>query len=106
MTFPPLDPVLQHGIRFTIMILLDRVDGTAPFVDIARAAGLKNSGSLSVHGRVLEEAGLIKFSKSFRGRRPLTTLAMTARGKRALTKHLETLAQMSAPETAAPPEAA
>lgn len=101
MTFPPLDPVLQHGVRFTVMILLDRAGGPAPFIDVARAAGLKNSGSLSAHGRVLEEAGLIKFSKTFRGRRPLTTLSITARGKRALTKHLETLAQMSTPAAVA-----
>ena len=50
---------------------------------------LKTSdGNLSVHARKLEEAGLIRFTKSFEGRRPKTEYRIEKKGRSALDRYL------------------
>lgn len=46
-------------------------------------------GNLSVHARKLEEAGLVKCSKSFVGRMPKTEYKITEAGRRALGRYLD-----------------
>lgn len=48
-------------------------------------------GNLSVHARKLEEAGYITCSKFFDGRVPRTTYRLTAAGRRALERYLESM---------------
>ena len=45
-------------------------------------------GNLSVHARKLEDAGLIRCTKSFEGRRPKTEFAIEEKGRRALNRYL------------------
>jgi len=50
---------------------------------------LKTSdGNLSVHARKLEEAGLIRCTKSFEGRKPKTEYQIEKKGRRALDRYL------------------
>jgi DNA-binding transcriptional ArsR family regulator len=50
---------------------------------------LKTSdGNLSVHARKLEEAGLIRCTKSFEGRKPKTEYRIERKGRRALDRYL------------------
>ena len=51
-------------------------------------------GNLSAHSRTLEEAGYILVEKSFRGRRPYTAMRLTAKGRKAFARYLETLRQI------------
>lgn len=48
-------------------------------------------GNLSAHSRTLEEAGYITIDKTFRGRRPLTTMRLTAGGRKAFQRYLAML---------------
>ena len=50
---------------------------------------LKTSdGNLSVHARKLEEAGLIRCTKSFEGRKPKTEYQIEKKGRSALDRYL------------------
>ena len=51
-------------------------------------------GNLSAHSRTLEEAGYIKVEKSFQGRRPLTTMRLSPKGRKAFQRYLKTLRQI------------
>lgn len=51
-------------------------------------------GNLSAHSRTLDEAGYIVVDKSFRGRRPYTTMRLTPNGRKAFARYLETLRQI------------
>ncbi len=58
-------------------------------VDAADAVFLRNMtdltwGNLSSHLRKLEEAGYVVIEKSFKGRKPWTTIALTDKGRAAL----------------------
>jgi DNA-binding MarR family transcriptional regulator len=55
-------------------------------------------GNLSAHARTLEEAGYVEVAKSFRGRRPLTTLRLTPKGREAFRAYLDTLKRICAGE--------
>ena len=48
-----------------------------------------SDGNLSVHARKLEEAGLIRCTKSFEGRKPKTEYRIEKKGRRALDRYLD-----------------
>ena len=48
-------------------------------------------GNLSVHLRKLEEAGFVAIEKSFRGRKPVTAVSLTASGREAFDQYLGAL---------------
>ncbi|XVX20816.1 transcriptional regulator [Actinomycetota bacterium] len=75
-----------------ILTVLDAVDD-ADFTFLETMLGL-SKGNLSTHLTRLEEAGLIAVTKSFRGRRPLTTAAITDRGRAARAEHWEQLERL------------
>jgi winged helix DNA-binding protein len=76
--------------------------GKASFAVIVRDCAIKSPGQLTVHGRVLEDAGLVKIRKTFVDNRPLTTLTLTPKGRSAFAAHMANLDAMAAP--AAPVE--
>ena len=65
---------------------VDRLD----FNELKAELGLTD-GNLSTHGAALERAGYIQIKKSFRGKKPLTTLAMTPKGRTALSRYVDLL---------------
>ncbi|GLR14768.1 MarR family transcriptional regulator [Chitinimonas prasina] len=62
---------------------------------IEKLSGL-SKGNLSSHMSKLEAGGLITIHKSFRGKRPLTTLAITAAGLTALSEYRQHLSRVIA----------
>jgi len=51
-------------------------------------------GNLSTHLSKLEETGFITIEKSFRGKKPLTTIKITDSGREAFLDYLEQLEQI------------
>ncbi len=75
-----LDRLIHEPGRLAILTVLSSLK-TADFVFLGRATGLTN-GNLSSHLTKLEEAGLVRIEKRFVGKRPNTSAALTADGKR------------------------
>ncbi len=71
------------------MATLAGVEGL-DFNDLKAQLGLTD-GNLSTHLTALDNAGYIKIAKSFKGRKPRTTISQTAKGKRALTNYIDLL---------------
>jgi len=88
-TFAPLDPVIHAPVRLAVLSLLLSVR-EADFVYLKSAAGTTD-GNLSVHLTKLEEAGYVAIRKSFRGKKPSTTCALTERGRKAFLEYLKSL---------------
>ena len=97
MKFLPPDNLIQQPVRFAIMAYLMRADdGVASFPDVLRAIK-QNPGGLATHGALLEQAGYIKYRKTFKDRRPHTVLMLTTKGRAAFAEHKAKLDAMSAP---------
>ena len=85
-----LDRVLHEKARLGILTaLVTRANGLS-FSDLSRLCDLTD-GNLSRHLDVLAEAGLVKITKAFEGRRPLTTCALTATGRKRFREYLTQL---------------
>ena len=65
---------------------VDRVD----FNDLKVQLSLTD-GNLSTHLTSLEKAGYVKIAKSFKGKKPRTTVSQTAKGRRSLTSYINLL---------------
>jgi len=85
-----LDRVLHEKARLGILTaLVTHPDGLS-FSDLTRLCDLTD-GNLSRHLDVLAEAGLVKITKGFEGRRPHTTCALTAGGRKRFREYLAQL---------------
>ena len=87
-----IDAVIHERARLAIVSAL-AVAAELSFNELKSMLGLTD-GNLSVHARTLEEAGYIVVAKSFRGRRPHTAMRLTAKGRKAFARYLETLRQI------------
>lgn len=87
--FEPLDPVIHSQVRLAIMSILISVK-QADF-NFLKKATETTDGNLSTHLSKLEEAGYISVRKAFRGKRPLTTCALTEKGRTAFLRYLKAL---------------
>jgi DNA-binding HxlR family transcriptional regulator len=87
--FEPLDPVIHSRVRLAVLSILI----TARHADFnyLKKETETMDGNLSTHLAKLEEAGYIQVKKSFQGKKPLTTCALTERGKSAFAKYLRAL---------------
>ena len=63
------------------------------FTELRDALGMTD-GNLTTHIRTLQEAGYVSVTKSFQNRRPLTTCALTASGKKAFTNYINLLEEI------------
>ena len=84
-----LDPVLHEPGRLAIVSVL----AAAPkqtFTELRDALGMTD-GNLSVHLQKLEEKGYVAIDKRFVGRRPQTSVKLTAPGRGAFTRYLDHL---------------
>ena len=87
-----IDDVLQGRVRLAIVAFLAGA-GRSDFTTI-RDAIKTTDGNASVHLRKLEDAEYVSMEKKFVGRKPLTTYALTDKGRQALldyVSHLEAL---------------
>jgi DNA-binding MarR family transcriptional regulator len=80
-----LDRLIHEPGRLAILTVLTSVD-SADFVFLQRATGLTN-GNLSSHLTKLERAGLVTIEKTFVRKRPNTSVALTAVGKKQVAAH-------------------
>lgn len=76
-----VDRILHEPARLQIAALLYVID-SADFIFVMNQTGL-TWGNLSAHLAKLEEAGYIQIKKSFKEKRPNTTLSMTEKGRAA-----------------------
>ncbi len=84
-----IDGTIHQRTRLAIMAALAAVESTE-FGELKAELGLTD-GNLSTHLAALERAGYVKTTKQFRGRKPLTTIAQTAKGRRALQRYVNLL---------------
>ena len=90
--FNGLDTVVHGPIRLGTMTAL-QIDGELDFTTIKKRLQVTD-GSLGIHLQKLEEVGYIKSKKAFVRRRPKTTYKLTATGKKALIKYLESMQKL------------
>jgi len=84
-----LDPIIHSRIRLAVLSILISVK-KADFNYLKKTIGTTD-GNLSTHLSKLEQAGFVSLKKSFKGKKPLTTCSITAKGKDAFSKYLKTL---------------
>jgi len=87
--FPPLDPVIHSQVRLAVLSVLLSLKN-ADFNYLKKLTETTD-GNLSTHLSKLEEAGYISIAKSFRGKKPLTTCALTEKGRKAFAGYLKAL---------------
>lgn len=87
-----LDDVIHGRIRLGVMAYLVGAD-TADFAAL-KAHLATTDGNLSVHLRKLEEAGYVTIDKTFKDRKPLTSVKLTRTGRNAFVKYLDSIAKL------------
>lgn len=85
--------IIHEPARLRIVSYLAASSTDNSFTELRERLGL-TAGNLSVQLRKLEEAGYVAVDKSFRGRRPLTRVALTPQGLDALRRYLAGLEEM------------
>ena len=84
-----LDKLIHEPARLAIMTALSACQ-SADFTFLQRLTGL-TQGNLSGHLAKLEDAGFIQLDKQFVGKRPNTTVSLTAKGREAIEQHWQQL---------------
>jgi DNA-binding PadR family transcriptional regulator len=90
--FNGLDTTVHGPIRLGAMTAL-QIDGKLDFTTLKKRLQVTD-GSLGIHLQKLEEVGYIKSKKAFVRRRPKTTYKLTATGRKALIKYLESMQKL------------
>lgn len=84
-----LEDVVHQRARLGILAVLVEA-GTAEFGGLKQLLALTD-GNLSRHLTVLEEAGYVRTEKAFEGKRPRTTVHLTAEGRTAFAAEIASL---------------
>ena len=87
-----LDEVIHGRVRLGIMAFLSSAEG-ADFATLKSKLQLTD-GNLSVHLKKLEEAAYVEVSKAFVGKKPLTSVRITDKGRKAFTAYLEAIGKL------------
>ena len=90
--FLQLDRVIHERGRLAIMSML-AASPDLSFTELRDTLEMTD-GNLTTHMRTLQEAGYVAIAKSFRNRRPLTTVALTAAGRQAFANYVGLLEQI------------
>ena len=87
-----LDPVIHAAARLRITAALAALasDERITFIRLQELLEM-TPGNLSTHLQKLDDAGYVRIEKSFRGRTPVTSLALTPRGRLAYDDYTSTL---------------
>lgn len=88
-----LDRLVHEPARLAILTVLTGAEW-AEFGFLETVCRL-SKGNLSSHLSKLEAGGLVAIDKSFRGRKPLTRVAITPAGRDALEHHRKQLAALA-----------
>lgn len=87
-----IDRLLHEPARLQIAALLYVVD-KAEFLFVMNQTGL-TWGNLSSHLAKLEGVGYVEIEKSFKGKRPLTSISLTSKGRTAFKQYSEKMRQL------------
>ena len=87
-----LDRLLEHRLRLALSILLMRFESLS-FSRLKKLTG-ETDGNLGANLRKLEDARYLRVRKMHIDRKPVSWYAITARGRRALRRHLDALAHV------------
>jgi DNA-binding MarR family transcriptional regulator len=95
-----LDRLIHEPSRLAILTVLSSAS-EADFVFLQRATKLTN-GNLSSHLTKLEEAGMVSIRKTFVGKKPHTSVALTKEGRKRTAEHWKQLDRLK--RLAVPPD--
>jgi DNA-binding MarR family transcriptional regulator len=87
-----IDAVIHERVRLAIVSAL-AVAPELSFNELKEMLSLSD-GNLSAHARTLEETGYIVIEKTFKGRRPHTTMRLSPKGRQAFDRYVKTLRQI------------
>jgi len=87
-----LDPIIHAPTRLAILSILITVEN-ANFKFLKESIGTTD-GNLSTHLTKLDNNGLIKIKKFFKGKKPQTICAITEKGKKEFKNYLNQLEQI------------
>jgi DNA-binding MarR family transcriptional regulator len=90
--FLELDRVIHEKGRLPIVSLL-AASTELSFTELRDTLKMTD-GNLSMHIKTLQEAGFVSVTKSFQDRRPLTTCALTAAGRKAFANYIDLLEEI------------
>ena len=90
--FLHLDRVIHERGRLAIMSML-AASPELSFTELRDALEMTD-GNLTTHMRTLQEAGYVSIAKSYRNRRPLTTVSLTVAGRQAFANYVALLEQI------------
>lgn len=88
-----LDKVIHEPARLSVMTVL-AASGKAGFQYLLSVTGL-SKGNLSSHIIKLEESGFVEVQKSFSGKKPVTTVRITPKGKKSIQEYWDSLDKLS-----------
>lgn len=91
-----IDEVIHGRLRLGIMAYLSS-GGTAEFNEL-KARLQATDGNLSVHLRKLEEASYVAIDKTFVGKKPLTRIGLTEKGREAFIVYLDAMSRLVNPQ--------
>lgn len=89
-----IDRLVHEPVRMALLSVLDGVRD-AEFAFLQRALQL-SQGNLSAHLSKLEAGGLVSVTKSFKGKTPRTSVAITPAGSQARVRHWKQLEALNA----------
>lgn len=95
-----LDDLIHSRIRLAVMAVLAGLE-KAEFTFI-RDRVKTTDGNLSTHLRKLEDNGYIEVEKRFEGRKPVTEIALSAKGREAFEHYLAQLESLLGASTHSP----
>jgi DNA-binding HxlR family transcriptional regulator len=87
-----IDDVIHGRLRLGVMAYLSGA-GRAEFNEL-KARLQASDGNLSVHLRKLEEAGYVAIEKTYAGRKPLTRVTITEKGRTAFVAYLDAIEKL------------
>jgi DNA-binding MarR family transcriptional regulator len=95
---PALDPVIHAQPRLRVTVVLAALD-EGDQITFPRLQELvqMTAGNLSTHLRKLEDAGYVEVTKTHRRRTPVTYIALTRTGRRALEDYTAALRSLLSP---------
>ena len=90
--FLQLDRVIHEKGRLGIMSMLAATPELS-FTELRDTLAMTD-GNLTSHMRTLQEAGYVYVAKSYQNNRPLTTVSLTAAGRKAFAEYVSLLEQI------------
>jgi DNA-binding MarR family transcriptional regulator len=100
---PGLDPVIHAQARLRVMVALSALaaEDQITFPRLQQLLEM-SAGNLSTHLRKLEDAGYLQITKTYQRRTPVTYVALTRTGRRALEDYTAALRRLLTPPTDQP----